>query len=80
MNTTERIVYLRKMKLIILKLNNPHEIFILSETEMDLLLLLVWIIPIIIFVAFGQQIQLYMTSIELKKDQKNKNIRKSISF
>ncbi len=55
------------MKLIILKLNIPHEIFILSETEMDLLLLLVWIIPIIIFVAFGQQIQLYMTSIELKK-------------
>ena len=44
-----------------------YDLFTLSESEMDLLLLIVWIIPIIIFVAFGQQIQLYMTSIELKK-------------
>ncbi len=50
-----------------MNLDTLIDIFTLTENDMDLFLLLVWIIPIIIFVAFGQQIQLYMTSIELKK-------------
>lgn len=33
----------------------------------DTLMMLVWIIPIIIFVLYGQQIQLLVTSSEIKK-------------
>ena len=33
----------------------------------DTLMMLVWIIPIVIFVFYGQQIQLLVTSGEIKK-------------
>ena len=35
------------------------------------LMMLIWIIPIIIFVFYGQRIQLYITSGEIKKGIKN---------
>ena len=39
--------------------------------DSDPLMMLVWIIPIIIFVFYGQQIQLLVTSGEIKKAIKN---------
>ena len=38
-----------------------------TSDESDPLMMLVWIVPIIIFVFYGQQIQLLVTSGEIKK-------------
>ena len=43
-----------------------EQIFSTSD-ESDPLMMLVWIVPIIIFVFYGQQIQLLVTSGEIKK-------------
>lgn len=55
-------------------------LFTLTENESDLLFAIIWIFPIIIFVVFGQRIQLYMTSIELeKKIRKIKSLEHQIN-
>ncbi|ABK77856.1 uncharacterized protein conserved in archaea [Cenarchaeum symbiosum A] len=40
----------------------------LFGSDTDALMMLVWIIPIILFVFYGQRIQLYVTSNQIKKD------------
>jgi hypothetical protein len=39
--------------------------------ESNPLMMVVWILPIILFVFYGQQIQLFVTSREIKKELKN---------
>ena len=36
--------------------------------DMDTLMMLIWIIPVIVFVFYGQRIQLLISSNEIKKD------------
>ena len=43
-----------------------EQMFSMSD-DTDPLMMLVWIIPIVIFVFYGQQIQLLVTSGEIKK-------------
>jgi len=43
-----------------------EQMFSMSD-DGDTLMMLVWIVPIIIFVFYGQQIQLLVTSGEIKK-------------
>ena len=43
-----------------------EQMFSMSD-DTDPLMMLVWVIPIIIFVFYGQQIQLIVTSGEIKK-------------
>ena len=43
------------------------QLFGMKDDTNPILMMLIWIIPIVIFVFYGQRIQLYITSGEIKK-------------
>ena len=49
---------------------NFDEFFAWVGEDIDTLMMLIWILPVIIFVFYGQRIQLLISSNEIKKDIK----------
>ena len=47
---------------------NLDEFFAWVSEDIDTLMMLIWILPVIIFVFYGQRIQLLISSNEIKKD------------
>ena len=49
---------------------NLDEFLVWVGEDIDTLMMLIWILPVIIFVFYGQRIQLLISSNEIKKDIK----------